>query len=364
MKDRVSKLLRTFKIHDFQDVLIGWYLEEKRDLPWRRTKDPYKVWVSEIMLQQTRVDTVIPYFQRFIEKYPSIKDLAEADEQDLLKVWEGLGYYSRVKNLQTAVKEVHESYGGVVPNSKEEFGKLKGVGPYTSGAVLSIAYGNPLPAVDGNVMRVFSRIFNIDDDISKTKTRKLFEELTAEVISQEDPSSFNQGLMDLGATICIPKNPACLLCPVREFCLGFHEGTQNDLPVKAKQKKGKTIQYVAAVLEDDDNNIMIRQRPDQGLLASLWEFPNTELNEKTPNLIQVFEKDMEKQYEIMVDLEEPIGVLEHVFSHLTWKIHVFQGKIKGKITESENIKAVPFDNVEDYPFPVPYQKVWKGYKNN
>ena len=275
-----------------------------------------------------------------------------------------LGYYSRVKNLQTAVKEVHESYGGVVPNSKEEFGKLKGVGPYTTGAVLSIAYGNPLPAVDGNVMRVFSRIFNIDDDISKTKTRKLFEELTAEVISQEDPSSFNQGLMDLGATICIPKNPACLLCPVREFCRGFHEGTQNDLPVKAKQKKGKTIQYVAAVLEDDDNNIMIRQRPDQGLLASLWEFPNTELNEKTPNLIQVFEKDMEKQYEIMVDLEEPIGVIEHVFSHLTWKIHVFQGKIRGKITESENIKAVPFDNVEDYPFPVPYQKVWKGYKNN
>lgn len=366
MKDRIQEMTENFNKNEFQKLLIGWFLEEKRDLPWRKSKDPYKVWVSEVMLQQTRVDTVIPYFERFMEKYPTVEDLANADEQDLLKVWEGLGYYSRVRNLHTAVKEVHEKYGGVVPDTKEEFGKLKGVGPYTAGAVLSIAYGKPIPAVDGNVMRVMSRIFNIDDDISKVKTRKLFEGLVTEVISHEDPSSFNQGLMELGALICTPINPSCLLCPVREFCRAFHEGTQNDLPVKKKAKKGKTLQYIAVVLEDEDGRIIIRQRPSEGLLANLWEFPNGEVLNGWKNMVTAYEKQLGEEIgvgaDVDIDIIEPLCVIDHVFSHLTWKIHAFRGTFRGKFVENGHLKAVPIAEVEDYPFPVPYQKVWKAFK--
>lgn len=362
MNARIEKLTKSFKINEFQKALIDWFKEEQRDLPWRESKDPYKVWVSEIMLQQTRVDTVIPYFNRFMEKYPTVADLANADEQDLLKVWEGLGYYSRVRNLHTAVKEVHEKYDGIVPDTKEEFGSLKGVGPYTTGAVLSIAYGKPIPAVDGNVMRVMSRIFNIDDDIAKVKTRKLFEALVEKVISHEDPSSFNQGLMELGALVCTPKNPSCLLCPVRDFCKAYHEGTQHDLPVKKKAKKVKTLQYIAVVLEDEDGKIIVRQRPSEGLLASLWEFPNSKVLSSWKNMVEDYEKQLVEELGVEVDVVEPLGVVDHVFSHLTWKIHAFRGLFRGEFVGSDNLKAVPIEEVEDHPFPVPYQKVWKEFK--
>ncbi|MCM3478001.1 A/G-specific adenine glycosylase [Caldifermentibacillus hisashii] len=360
MNERVSVLLKNFNIEEFQKSLIEWFQEEKRNLPWRADKDPYKIWVSEVMLQQTRVDTVIPYFYRFIEKYPNIEALANADEQELLKTWEGLGYYSRVKNLQAAVKEVQTQYGGVVPDEKKTFSKLKGVGPYTTGAVLSIAYNKPIPAVDGNVMRVLSRIFEIEDDIIKVRTRKLFEELVEEIISREDPSSFNQGLMELGALICKPTSPDCLLCPVRDHCRAFQHGTETRLPVKSKQKKGRTVQYVAAILLDERGKVVIRKRPDEGLLASLWEFPNEEVISGKKNMIIDFENEWLDKYGANVDLLEPLCVVEHVFSHLTWKIHAFVGLVKGELPQ--NMKVVAFEEVDEYPFPVPYQKMWKEYK--
>lgn len=361
MKERVSLFLKNFNIDEFQRKLVEWFQEEKRDLPWRQDKDPYKIWVSEIMLQQTRVDTVIPYFNRFIEKYPNIQALAEANEQDLLKTWEGLGYYSRVKNLQSAVKEVATQYGGVVPSDKETFSKLKGVGPYTTGAVLSIAFDKPVPAVDGNVMRVLSRIFEIEDDIAKPQTRKLIEQLTEKIISHEDPSSFNQGLMELGAIICKPASPDCLLCPVREQCRAFQNGTETKLPIKSKQKKGKTVQYVAAILLDEKEKVIIRKRPEKGLLASLWEFPNEEVTSAKKNMITQFEKIWLEKYGMEVDLKEPLCVVEHVFSHLTWKIHAFIGNVKGELPS--NMEAVSIENIEEFPFPVPYQKVWKEFQS-
>lgn len=226
-----------FSILNFQRDLVDWYKMNQRDLPWRADQDPYKVWVSEIMLQQTRVDTVIPYFNRFLGLFPTLEALAEADEEKVLKAWEGLGYYSRVRNLQTAVKEVAEQYGGRVPDTPEDISKLKGVGPYTAGAILSIAYGVPEPAVDGNVMRVLSRILLIEEDIGKAKSRTLFEKAVRELISKEDPSSFNQALMELGALICTPKSPACLICPVHEHCRAFEQGRQRELPVKEKKQK-------------------------------------------------------------------------------------------------------------------------------
>lgn len=362
MNKKIAYFLENLNIHKLQDKLIEWFTHEKRELPWRKTQDPYKVWVSEVMLQQTRVDTVIPYYEKFMDKYPTIKKLAKADEQELLKVWEGLGYYSRARNLQAAVREVESRYGGVVPPTKKEFIQLKGVGPYTAGAVLSIAYNLPEPAVDGNVMRVLSRIFCIEDDIGKAKTRKIFEELVSEIISHEDPSSFNQGLMELGALICKPGTPDCEKCPVKEFCGAYKTGRQTEFPVKKKQIKVKTVDLTAAILLDEENRIIIRQRASEGLLANLWEFPTEEIGDIVfENMLTAFEKEIFEKHQLTVKLEAPLGQIEHIFSHLKWHIQVFVGKVEGTFAETENLRAVTKEELRNYPMPVPHQKIWQKY---
>lgn len=230
------KLPEEFHVFGFSRDLLAWYDLQKRDLPWRINRDPYRVWISEIMLQQTRVDTVKPYYRNFMEKFPTIQALAEAPEEDVLKAWEGLGYYSRARNLQTAAREVKANYGGVVPDTPKEIAKLKGVGSYTAGAILSIAYEKPEPAVDGNVMRVFSRLLYMEDDIAKPATRVKFEHLVRQTIPHDRAGDFNQALMELGALICLPRTPHCLTCPVFDYCLARKEGVQKELPVKGKAK--------------------------------------------------------------------------------------------------------------------------------
>jgi A/G-specific adenine glycosylase len=360
MVNELQNKLKDFPIQDFQQDLINWYVAEKRDLPWRKDQDPYKIWVSEIMLQQTRVDTVIPYFIAFVDKFPTIEALAAANEEEVLKAWEGLGYYSRVRNLHAAVKEVKESYSGIVPNTPEEISKLKGVGPYTKGAILSIAYNIPEPAVDGNVMRVFSRILSIWEDIAKPRTRKIFEEATYELISKEDPSSFNQAVMELGALICTPTSPSCLLCPVREHCSAFEEGLQAELPVKSKKKKPKPLQMAAAVLYDQDGRLYIHKRPSTGLLANLWEYPNVEVQQEAGN---TYRKQLQEfllsNYDADVDLSELTGTVEHVFSHLIWNISVFIGKVKN--IPNDQLIALTERELEKYAFPVSHQKIYKIY---
>jgi len=348
----------------FQNDLISWFKKEQRDLPWRKDRDPYKVWVSEIMLQQTRVDTVIPYFNRFIEWFPTIEDLADADEERLLKAWEGLGYYSRVRNLQTAVKEVRENYNGEVPKTPEEISKLKGVGPYTAGAILSIAYGIPEPAVDGNVMRVLSRILSIWEDIARPASRKVFEQAVRELISHEDPSAFNQALMELGALICTPTSPACLLCPVREHCQAFLEGDQNELPIKTKKTKSRDVQLAAAILIDEQGRFLIHKRPAEGLLANLWEFPNVELlyppkQHEREYIGELFKQNLDWPF----NLDKVIGQVEHVFSHLKWNIKVYTGTISSKLEESDVWKLVTFEELKEFAFPVPHQKMLKLYQS-
>src|SRR3954447_18509957 len=251
------KNIEKISIKKFQDDLISWFKAEQRELPWRIDQDPYKVWVSEIMLQQTRVDTVIPYFNRFIEWFPTINHLANANDDKVLKAWEGLGYYSPVRNLHSAVKELNEKYNGQVPNTPKEISSLKGVRPYTAGAILSIAYGIPEPAVDGNVMRVLSRILLIKDDIAKSATRKIFEQAVRKLISHENPSYFNQALMEMGALVCTPTSPSCLLCPVRDHCQGFHEGVETELPIKTKNKKKRDVHLAAVVLRDSLGRTLI-----------------------------------------------------------------------------------------------------------
>ncbi len=353
--------LDDFDIYGFQDDLITWFEREQRDLPWRKDQDPYKVWVSEIMLQQTKVDTVIPYFNSFIKQFPNIQSLAEAEEDRVLKAWEGLGYYSRARNLQCAVREVHESYGGIVPNTPKEISTLKGVGPYTTGAILSIAYGVPEPAVDGNVMRVLSRILLIKEDIAKPKTRKVFEEVIRDLISKENPSFFNQGLMELGAMVCTPTSPSCLLCPVREHCRAFAEGVQRELPVKTKKKSMKQVALVAGIFKDKDGRILIHKRPSEGLLANLWEFPNFVKVDELGTAKQQLQQLMKTEYGLTVRPGEYVCDIKHVFSHLVWDVNVYVGSWDGELLEGCDLVAVTEEEMRELAFPVSHQNMWKEY---
>ncbi|THF72657.1 A/G-specific adenine glycosylase [Cohnella fermenti] len=310
----------------FGRELTAWYRRGNRDLPWRRSKNPYYIWVSEIMLQQTRVDTVIPYFNRFIERFPTVSDLAEAPEEDVLKLWEGLGYYSRARNLQAAARDVAEKYGGTIPADKEAVSGMKGVGPYTSGAILSIAFNIPEPAVDGNVMRVLSRYFCLEEDIAKPAARVAIEGLARKLIPPGAAGDFNQALMELGALVCTPRSPHCLPCPVMEHCEARLTGRQDELPIKTKAKKPKPQHRLAVLIEDEQGRVLARQRPEQGLLARLWELPHIEApyeawasDEEAPNWLATT-LGLEG---MNVRLAGHLGDAEHVFSHLHWFVRIW-----------------------------------------
>ncbi|HWL23065.1 MAG TPA: A/G-specific adenine glycosylase [Ureibacillus sp.] len=340
--------------NEFSSTLVEWYHNEKRDLPWRRTNDPYKIWVSEVMLQQTRVDTVIPYYYRFIEKYPTLQSLAFAPQEELLKMWEGLGYYSRARNLQSGVKEVVEKYDGQVPSNRHDISKLKGVGPYTAGAILSIAFNKPEHAVDGNVMRVLSRVLLIKEDIALPKTKKVFEEAVMELIDQTDPGSFNQALMDLGAQICTPTSPKCLLCPVREYCMAFQEGNPDELPIKSKKTKTKKVSYDVFVVKENDR-YLLEKRPDEGLLASMWQFPMIEKGIKGTSSIE----ELEEAYGISIHENTVNKILEfkHIFSHLTWEMECYLAEVDSANVKSESTGFFTIEEIMKLPMSVPMLKV-------
>ncbi len=338
-------------VTEFRHSLVEWFNAEKRDLPWRHTTDPYKIWVSEVMLQQTRVDTVIPYYNRFMESFPTLDLLAEAPQDYLLKHWEGLGYYSRARNLQAGAREVLENYGGVVPDNRHEISKLKGVGPYTAGAILSIAYNKPEHAVDGNVMRVLSRVLNINEDIAIPKTKKIFEAAVEELIDPTNASSFNQGLMELGALICTPTSPKCLLCPVREYCTAFNEGEPEKLPVKSKKIKMKHLSYDILVCQDEQGRFLMEQRPEEGLLANLWQFPMLDTS-------QFSVESFLKECAIRVQAKHELLTFKHVFSHLTWHVNSYYMKC-----ESTSIGDwFTQEQIEQLPMPVPMLKIWEEVK--
>ncbi|MDU5141003.1 MAG: A/G-specific adenine glycosylase [Paenibacillus dendritiformis] len=317
----------------FSRELLNWYRANQRDLPWRRHSNPYYTWVSEIMLQQTRVETVKPYFERFIALFPTVEALAEAPEEEVLKAWEGLGYYSRARNLQAAAREVKEQYGGSIPDDKAKVSALKGIGPYTAGAIMSIAFNRPEPAVDGNVMRVLSRYFRLHDDIAKAGTRAHMEHLAQELIPEGCASEFNQALMELGALVCTPKSPACLPCPVMEHCAGRMAGEELMLPVKTKAKPPKPELRYAALVEgagEHAGKVLARQRPDAGLLARMWELPHL-LAPKTGGLLDLREEEaMEALRQGMQSEGVRLKPLqhwtdaEHTFSHIHWQMRVYR----------------------------------------
>lgn len=318
----------------FSSHLLEWYHGQKRDLPWRRHRNPYYIWISEIMLQQTRVDTVIPYFNRFIERFPTVESLAEAPEEEVLKCWEGLGYYSRARNLQHAARQVKELYGGQVPDDRDAVFGLKGVGPYTAGAILSIAFNRPEPAVDGNVMRVLSRYFLLEDDIAKGPTRVKMERLAAELIPEGEASRFNQALMELGALICTPKSPSCLPCPVMEHCAARLAGCETSLPVKTKAKPPRPEERLAALVTgrgEHAGRVLIRQRPQSGLLARMWELPHWPAPPAEGGagalLPEAAARDRLRRSLLQAGIfARPEGhwtAAEHTFSHIVWTLQVY-----------------------------------------
>ncbi|GIM46803.1 A/G-specific adenine glycosylase [Collibacillus ludicampi] len=360
MKKRLAANTKIADVSYQEAALIGqrlltWYEEKKRDLPWRRTRDPYKIWVSEVMLQQTRVETVIPYWERFIDKFPTIQALAHAPEEEVLKAWEGLGYYSRARNLQAAVREVEERYGGQVPDTLEEISSLPGVGSYTAGAVLSIAYDVDVPAVDGNVLRVLARLFLIEQDIMKQRVRKRFEELAEFLIPPGRAASFNQALMELGATVCIPKVPRCPQCPLQSLCRAYAEGMQEELPVKGKKKPPRPVDLVTGIVRSGDR-VLIVKRPLQGLLAGMWEFPSLEINERVTieeNLQSLFDRLGQR-----IEVETFFAKVEHTFSHIHWNLHAYLCKpILPLVPETEEMRWVNVYELHQYAFPVAHTKL-------
>lgn len=302
-------------LNEIVQPLISWYRQNKRILPWRDQKNAYYTWVSEIMLQQTRVEAVKPYFLRFIGELPDVKALAECPEEKLMKLWEGLGYYNRVRNMQSAAQVVVAEYGGVLPASYDELLALKGIGSYTAGAIASIAYDIPVPAVDGNVLRVFSRITEDRQDIMKQSVRRQVEEKLLGIMPKEAPGDFNQALMELGAVVCVPNGPArCTECPVAVWCEAYHHGTVDGLPVKAPKKK-RTIENKTVLVIQDGECTAIRKRPQEGLLAGLYELPNVEGHLSMDEALQkVKEMNLEPLH------IEVLPEAKHVFSHIEWRM--------------------------------------------
>lgn len=303
--------------------LLAWYKRNQRILPWRETGDPYRIWISEIMLQQTQVDTVIPYYHRFLKAFPIVSALARAPLQEVLKAWENLGYYSRARNISAAAKIIVEEFGGHIPDNLKAIKTLPGIGEYTAGAILSIAYEKPLPAVDGNVRRILCRLFAIRKPIDDTREQKELQKLAASLIPARRPGDFNQALMDLGATICKPQNPACSLCPIAGLCRAREHDLQDILPITKKAPAIPHRHATAAVIRNSKGALLVVQRPATGLLASLWKLPggfikDNESREKS------LKRSVKEELGISIRPEIQLATVDHTYTHFRITLHAFE----------------------------------------
>ena len=324
--------------------LLNWYDKNKRILPWRGHPDPYAVWISEIMLQQTRVETVIPYFERWMRSFPTVQVLASASEQEVLNAWEGLGYYSRARNLHKAARIVASDLGGNLPRTVDRLLKLPGIGRYTAGAIASIAFGEDEPALDGNLERVYARLFDVEGPVDSPTGEKPLWEIARRNLPKGRAGDYNQALMDLGATICIPTTPRCLQCPVKDLCKARQNGTQELRPVK---KPGKsTPQYVhSAGVVVRDGKVLLAQRPSKGLLGGMWEFPNGRVDGDPAKSLA---KALRAGYSLKVRRKEPLGVVQHAYTHFKVTVHAFRCELLEE-PAAGNMKWVSAADLETYP---------------
>lgn len=347
-------------LEEITEPLLAWYEENARILPWREEASPYRVWVSEIMLQQTRVEAVKPYFERFTSALPGIRELAICPEERLLKLWEGLGYYNRVRNMQKAAQTVMDDYGGRMPGDYEKLLRLPGIGRYTAGAIASIAFGIPVPAVDGNVLRVLSRVTMCGDDILKQSVKSRWEKELSAVIPEDRPGDFNQALMELGAVVCVPNGmPKCGVCPVKELCAARERNQISEYPKKA-QKKSRKIEDRTVLVIREGERTAIRRRPEKGLLAGMYELPNLAGCLSQQEVLEYLKEKKLSPLRI-----RKIEDAKHIFSHIEWHMTGYLIRVEEmEHRESEELIFVePEKKEETYPIPAAfgaYMKYWRS----
>ncbi len=333
----------------FSNSLVQWYLQNKRDLPWRDTINPYQIWLSEIMLQQTRVAQGLPYFISFINAFPTVFDLANAEEDQVLKLWQGLGYYSRARNLHATAKYVAHELNGIFPDNYKELLKLKGIGEYTAAAIASFSYNEPVAVLDGNVYRVLSRYFNMDNDISDTKTKKVFQTLAQEVLLKDNPAIFNQAIMEFGALQCVPKNPDCESCVLSNSCAALQYNKVAQFPVKSKKTKVTPKYFNYLILKDITGKFIVQKREGKGIWENLYEFPLFETAElMAPEVIekQLIQMDFfgQKAKEIILLNSE---IIKHKLSHQHLFIRFFLMEFDVELPGSKG-----FEEIKKLPFPI------------
>lgn len=345
--------------------LLNWYRLHKRTLPWRGPlrRDPYAVWVSEIMLQQTRVETVIPYFEKWMRLFPSVKALAKASEQNVLNAWEGLGYYSRARNLHKAAKIIAKEHGGELPRDLDQLRQLPGIGRYTLGAISSIAFGMNVPALDGNIKRVYARIFDISEPVDTAKGESLLWDIAEKQLPKKDAGDYNQALMDLGATICIPKNPRCLICPVMKLCKARENGTQHLRPVRTPKKDVPHHIHVAGVIVRQKNiplhaEVLMAKRPSKGLLGGMWEFPNGRVipnGDAAGDSLEGLAEALKTGYNLRLRKNrrslqkmKPLGIVHHGYSHFSVSVYVYPCELLSDAI-GDHLKWIPVKQLENYP---------------
>jgi A/G-specific adenine glycosylase len=345
----IQEIMDPNRSGEVQKRLLRWFGQKGRDLPWRKTRDPYAIWISEVMLQQTQVATVIPYYQRFLKSFPTVHHLAKSDLSRVLKIWEGLGYYSRARNLHRASKIILNHFKGKIPDHQTDLLNLPGIGKYTAGAILSIAYNKEAPILDGNVKRVLSRLFAVSGDPKKTE--ELLWKISESLIPKGQPNAFNQALMDLGSMICNPKNPLCHHCPLHRYCKAKASGNPARYPFREVKKRIPHIEAISGLILRN-GKVLLNQRPPKGLLGGLWEFPNWKIEEKGRSRLRLrLRNHMRKEIGIDVGVKEPLGTFKQTFTHFKLTLHVFKcepiaGRAKGKWVAIEDLDQLAMPRID------------------
>lgn len=338
------------KFREISDKLKSWYGEHHRDLPWRKTRDPYKIWLSEIILQQTRVEQGLPYFEQFVHHFPTVESLALADEETVLKLWQGLGYYSRARNLHFTAKQITSEYKGSFPQQYEHILALKGVGPYTAAAIASFAYKLPHPVVDGNVTRVISRLFLVEDPVNETATQKVIHNYAGQLLDKNEPDIHNQAMMELGALICTPLNPNCSKCPLSELCFAFAKSAQHAIPRKTKKVKVKNRFFHYFVVLHNDK-VLMQKRNLKDIWQGLYEFPLVELPPENNQTSQPPEKAISQLLEHDVEVRSISEPYQHILTHQRIRARFYVVELDKQTAPPEPLQWVDKSDVEKYAVP-------------
>lgn len=331
--------------------LLDWFDAHQRAMPWRETKDPYAIWVSEVMLQQTRVETVIPYYQRWMQRFPTVEALAAATQEEVLQLWEGLGYYSRGRNLHKAAGMVMSKFGGEMPRTAEGLKELPGIGRYTAAAVASIAFDEVVPVVDGNVKRVLSRWFDFDVAVNTPAGEKFCWQLAEEIVQPTRTGDYNQAMMELGATVCLPSAPNCADCPVQSFCMAYARHTVEERPVKKRKKLVPTVHVGAAVIVNEEQEVLLGKRPQDAMLAGLWEYPGGK-QEADESMEATVARELKEELNLEIRVMRHLGTYRHAYSHFKIVLDAYFAEILGgemQLLYADEVVWAPIAQLREYP---------------